>query len=487
MKRITSLLSLILILTINLQAFNQENSDVISIIDSLNDLSDYHVRQIQIDSSYYYAREALKLSEPIKYSAGIANAKLYMAQSLFHHGSFEQALKSIEQAENERHTKKTPLLRFEVSRVKGRIYSNLGLDSKAITIFKQSLRYASALERPDYQNYCYSLIYENLAFVYSKLGETDSVRHYLFINKDMLEDMEESFVFYNLLNVYTSLGEYFIKDYDYHAAVENLKKAENLAESYQFPYLSRNYMFRADAEYMRDSLDLALRYYNKALENLEETQLKGEYPLLYEKISKLYELKGDYTLSKEYITKRNEISQELSDEKISSVSYAVELMLREDERLAAEKTRNRIVLSSIAFSILLILACVLWRNSRRRIQKRHNLETLHLKRNKQEIYDEVLALAKKDSPLFIARFTEVFPEFVEGLTDLHPDLTQSELSFCAMMYLNLSTKEIAKYTFITVRSVQTKRSRLRKKMGLESDVDMYQYIRDLAVELRLKD
>ncbi|KAA2224932.1 helix-turn-helix transcriptional regulator [Chryseobacterium sediminis] len=40
------------------------------------------------------------------------------------------------------------------------------------------------------------------------------------------------------------------------------------------------------------------------------------------------------------------------------------------------------------------------------------------------------------------------------------------------MYLNFSTKEIAEYTFISVRMVQTKKYNIRKKLNIPGDMDI---------------
>ncbi|KAA2224933.1 helix-turn-helix transcriptional regulator [Chryseobacterium sediminis] len=49
----------------------------------------------------------------------------------------------------------------------------------------------------------------------------------------------------------------------------------------------------------------------------------------------------------------------------------------------------------------------------------------------------------------------------------------SEIRFCAYIYLNFSTKEIAEYTFTSVRTVQTKKYNVRKKLTIPSDMDIY--------------
>lgn len=95
-------------------------------------------------------------------------------------------------------------------------------------------------------------------------------------------------------------------------------------------------------------------------------------------------------------------------------------------------------------------------------------------------FQDIRELAIKNDPLFLERFTEVYPNFTQQIMKKHPDLLKSELSLCAMIFLNFSSKEIAEYTFIQHRSVQTKKSRLRKKMHLFPSTDLYSYIRSFV-------
>ena len=77
-------------------------------------------------------------------------------------------------------------------------------------------------------------------------------------------------------------------------------------------------------------------------------------------------------------------------------------------------------------------------------------------------------------------FDNVHPGFYASLDTLHPGLTQKDRRLCALISLGLSNKEIAGITFREVRSVETSRTRLRKKLGLESDSQLNEYITGLT-------
>lgn len=103
-----------------------------------------------------------------------------------------------------------------------------------------------------------------------------------------------------------------------------------------------------------------------------------------------------------------------------------------------------------------------------------------LKQNDTKVHlSEVLALAKTDDPGFLSLFGELHPQFIENLNDKHQNLSLNEQKFCAMLYLKFTTKEIANFTNISIRSVQTKKYNLRKKLSLK-DADLYTFLSELG-------
>ena len=103
-------------------------------------------------------------------------------------------------------------------------------------------------------------------------------------------------------------------------------------------------------------------------------------------------------------------------------------------------------------------------------------ETQDLQQKVNESFDEIVQLAKTNSPEFLTRFQEVYPNFIEKLKEISPEISSDDLRFCALLKLNFSTKDIAEYTFVTIRTVQTRKSRLRKKFNIPSDDDIYLWI-----------
>lgn len=76
---------------------------------------------------------------------------------------------------------------------------------------------------------------------------------------------------------------------------------------------------------------------------------------------------------------------------------------------------------------------------------------------------------KDDWKLFSAHFDEAHNNFLRKMKTEHEDLTSNDLQLCAYLKMNLSSKEIASLLNISTRSVEVKRYRLRKKLGLKPE------------------
>ena len=69
-------------------------------------------------------------------------------------------------------------------------------------------------------------------------------------------------------------------------------------------------------------------------------------------------------------------------------------------------------------------------------------------------------------------FNKFDPLFSDKILDIAPTMVASELEFCALLRLNFETKEIARYTGFSVRAVESKKYRIRKKLKVSSDIDL---------------
>ena len=72
-------------------------------------------------------------------------------------------------------------------------------------------------------------------------------------------------------------------------------------------------------------------------------------------------------------------------------------------------------------------------------------------------------------------FTEVHTDFFTHLRAKHPELSQREVKVCALLKLNLLSKDIANLMNIQVNTVDIYRHRIRKKLELQTDENLNQF------------
>ena len=85
-------------------------------------------------------------------------------------------------------------------------------------------------------------------------------------------------------------------------------------------------------------------------------------------------------------------------------------------------------------------------------------------------------IQEQDWDDFNMRFSRVHEEFFTKLSNQFPQLSQSEKRLCALLKLNMNTKEIANVLHINSRSVDQKKYRLKKKMNIDGQEDIYSVI-----------
>ncbi|EOR93822.1 hypothetical protein ADIARSV_2959 [Arcticibacter svalbardensis MN12-7] len=77
---------------------------------------------------------------------------------------------------------------------------------------------------------------------------------------------------------------------------------------------------------------------------------------------------------------------------------------------------------------------------------------------------------------FAIHFDHVHSNFISKLKARFPNLSSNDLKLCAYLKINLSSKEMAQLLSITIRAVEVSRYRLRKKLQISSDINLFDYL-----------
>jgi len=77
---------------------------------------------------------------------------------------------------------------------------------------------------------------------------------------------------------------------------------------------------------------------------------------------------------------------------------------------------------------------------------------------------------------FEENFDLVYENYLKRLGEMFPELNTSDKNLCAYLKMDLSSKDIAPLLNMSIRSVETNRYRLRKKLNLDRDVNLSEFL-----------
>jgi DNA-binding CsgD family transcriptional regulator len=85
----------------------------------------------------------------------------------------------------------------------------------------------------------------------------------------------------------------------------------------------------------------------------------------------------------------------------------------------------------------------------------------------------------KDWEQFAVHFDKVHSDFLRIIKTAYPTLSAHELKLCAYLRMSLSSKEIAQLENISVRGVEISRYRLRKKLKIATETNLFDFLMEL--------
>jgi DNA-binding CsgD family transcriptional regulator len=168
-----------------------------------------------------------------------------------------------------------------------------------------------------------------------------------------------------------------------------------------------------------------------------------------------------------------------------------EKLKRQQERLAAEqkyiKLKNEKLQSELSHQNIQLANRAMAIIQKNELMLKIKTELLELK-NKfgKEIPDNHLKnlLSQIDRHIrsedewneFELHFDQANQNFFKRLKTAYPDLTSHDLRLCAYLKMNMSSKEIAPLLNISLRGVEIKRYRLRKRLNLDTEENLIDFL-----------
>ena len=374
-------------------------------------------------------------------------------------------------------------------------YQNLKNYDEAAKNFNLAIKYSKEME----DKLALSNALHNLAEVELIKNDYKLARKLLVSSKDIAEEEDLKI---NLVNVYDGLSKVDYQTNKFSNALENNKKAINIAKTIgALPHLKDLYRYRS--KILRNLNNEA-----EALIYLESYQEINDSLFNTKKSQQIEELKTIYETQKkeaELVLKQKEIetlNQEVEISNLRKGLYAGGMFTfltvsgllffgfkqRIKKNKIEREKQEEIYKQEIAFKKKELASQTL-----HLVQK--NTFIQELKENLEKIkqspqlfkveFRRLVMLLKKESAedkdweVFKSYFSEVHNNFDNKLKSICKDISEKEIRLASFLRMNMSTKEIASMLNVLPNSVTKSKYRLKKKLGLDKDLDLDSYLNTL--------
>lgn len=149
---------------------------------------------------------------------------------------------------------------------------------------------------------------------------------------------------------------------------------------------------------------------------------------------------------------------------VTSYSLFTNLKLTEIDK------ENTFIISLITSFMIILLDIVFI------MRKNKIINTVYARTNNNSVeidqIEKVVDLVKHNYSSFFTAFTEIYPNFSDCLFALSSQLTINDVEICALMKLGFSTKEIAQYTRLSIRAIEGRKYRIRKKLDISTEKEL---------------
>lgn len=471
---------------------------------------------INYDQMFEYAQKALKLSQDFKYSKGIAeaynNLGVYFRSKGMYNLAIDYFFNSLEIMEKINY-------RNGIARcynLIGIVYFNL----ENYTLSKEYYNKAIEINIEQNDKKWIAGNYNNLGMIYERTGEYGLALEYYFKSLEAnIELNNKNWIANNYGNIgslYQEMGN--PKSLDYYLKrlylTMELKDVNGIAQS---NYLIGRY-FNAQSK-----MDEAIAYLQRAYQLADSVGNIQQKNGIAKELSSAFESIGQYEEAYHYhvIYKHMNDSLNLEDNAKKITKLEMQYRFRKDKQLNELKLqKNSLFLTSgVVFLAILILITILFIGRQRAKVKQSELQQKKLqlqnkllkeelqhkdksfqdnvkyllnknklitqvserlakekylfKKENQRIIEEIILelqsnVENETLDEFEVRFNQVHADFIEKLNKIAVDLTANDKKLCAFLKLKMSTKDISLITGQSISSIETARTRLRKKLNIQN-------------------
>lgn len=395
----------------------------------------------------------------------------------------------------------------------GATFDRLKEFDKALVYYFKAQELLNKQPESDHKKKVSPTLYNNIANIYQSKGDIPSALQYY---KKALELAMKVPLHQVQGMANNNIGKLYLTDLNQPKEalpylLEGLRVREQIGNEGE---IAKSLIILSEFYFRENQFKEAFQFAERALAIGKKTVSWDIQMSAYSTMSQAQESMGDYAdalaAHRRYAQLKDSIQSQAAKGEIQKLQLQYDFdKLEKDRQQETEKARFRYITTIVVLSAFLLLAIAIVVIVRSRAQRqellRQNLaqdieiknkelttnvmylirknelinsvaerllkvEDKLLPDNQKTIHDIILELQKEadnDSwREFELRFNQVHIDFYNKLRRLYPDLTPADEKLCALLRLNMSSKEIAAITQQSIKSVEVARARLRKKLNL---------------------
>ncbi|AQX85198.1 hypothetical protein I6H88_20065 [Elizabethkingia bruuniana] len=490
MQRNLLLLFLVALFTI-MYGQSKKEKEIDSIFNTIKSGTKNPYVKNETNKALEICEEVYHMSKEINYVNGQIDALSYMAEIYANTGNTKMSLVKADEAIILASRDKKYIMDYSTLLiVKGTSLSKLGYFERALQVYQEAINVAdkAPAKYNNQKHYNKALTYFLIILSHERDQEDplskkelefyvqSAYKEALQITSDYPQKayiMTKSLQ--GLISAYTDWGE-FDKAEKHIAEGDKINK--NTISTWD---LTRN-VLQGSIETKRKNFTKAVEHYEIALKLTKAYKLVYDQKLLYALLAENYHELHDYKNESHYLAHNKRLSDSLSKVEKQASNYILKDEVKKKTKQKELETNTIIYYSSALVFILFITGYFVYKQSKK---SKTQFSVLNEKaeidiedNDDHKRLNQLIEIAESNNSTFYLKFQEVFPDFNQALLNINQKLTQSDLEYCAMMKLNFDTKKIATIKKNSVGAVESKKHRIRKKLNITSEENIYIWLID---------
>lgn len=477
--------------------------------------------QRNIDSTLIFFNRSLEVFKEIGDERGIATMKASLGSAYAINREFELAIRSFLEAIDS-------FERFGNTASMGVMYNNVGNLYLEQKLYDQALiNYEKALEKlsePENRRVL-SLVYTNLALTSYELGNYKESLNYGELGISIAVEFQRLFL---LPILYSTMGNVYRNTENYEEAFKNYELAFEYNAKIGDPWKDLELIYYlAFTEEKLGNNQKAKEHLNEVLNRIDETKMAKLKSDALQLMAVVERSLGNSDTAYEYLVEATQISDSLNQQetglKISELETKYETEKKEAQiqllEVQNEVANLRILIISITGLVLIIGIIIgFWTYYRKKAEEkrikmesikkelqqfglviaeknkfistfradleeiRKHVKTLEGRKEITSLVDQIHQNAnlEQDERELFEKIDKVNAGFFMELRKLNAEITAHDERIATLVQMDMSNKDIANILKIEIKSVKQAKRRLKKKLNLDPEADLQEYLKSMA-------